>query len=406
MVRLFAVVAAIFAVTDLVARSGRLPALEPVSFQQLATDILFAIGFGSPIVLYVSAWPPIAGVLTAAALGLAISSLIFAIVGMPTAAGVVMGLGLGCLAVLTRDSWRGAREDQLYWRLFLLPSAVALVYTLQAAVFLNYLAFAIPQTFDGQVYVADGGYGVQPSFVAGRWFAAAPPLAALCYAIYAAPPPILMFVYALQVRSSKRPRVDAITMLLVLGLSGYAFYFLYPVTGPLFAFRDAFPHAPPAVDGLAGRMIDVPAVHPVHIAWRNAMPSLHFGSVLLALWLSRPLGRWPRLVARIIVAGTALATLGLGEHYAIDLVVALPFTLTLYALTLRDAPVSARRHAALIGAALVALWYVLLFTATSALGRAPLLLWPLTLATVASVWILERRLTRSVATGRQEAADA
>ena len=390
-------VTGIFVATDFVARVGEVSALQPVSFRQLATDVLFAIGFGSPIVLYVSALPPLRRLLTAAVVGAGLSALIFVALGTVTTAGAIIGLGLGCLIVLAWDSFARAGHDRLYWRLFLLPSAVALVYTLQAAVFLNYLAFSVPLTYDGQVYVADGGYGFQPSFTAGRLFESAPPLAWICSAIYAAPPPILMFVYAMQVRSVRPPRIDAITTLLVLGLSGYAFYFLYPVTGPLFAFGDAFPQAPPPPESLAGRLIAVPPLHPTHIAWRNAMPSLHFGSVLLALWLSRPLGRWPQIVTRIIAAGTVLATLGLGEHYAIDLVVALPFTLVVHVLADRDAPTRHRRDAAIAGVILVGLWYALLFTTTTLLGRTPLLLWVLTAATIASVWSLERRLAPPLA---------
>jgi hypothetical protein len=400
---LLVLVVSLFVATDLVARLGRVTALQPVSFRQLASDILFAIGFGSPIVLYLSARPPIRRLAAAAAAGAMLSGLIFGALGTPTAAGAIIGLGLGCLAVLAWDSIAGGRDARLYWRLFLLPSAVALVYTLQAAVFLNYLAFSVPQTFDGHVYVADGGYGFQPSFTAGRWFAAVPPLAWICYAIYAAPPPILMYVYALQVRAPRPPRIDAITTLLVLGLSGYAFYFLYPVTGPLFAFGDAFPDTPPPTEALSGRLIEVPPLHPTHVAWRNAMPSLHFGSVLLALWLSRPLGRWPQIVSRVIVAGTALATLGLGEHYAIDLVVALPFTLAIHALTQREPAHALRWRVVIVSVVLVAVWYALLFTATGWLGRTPLALWTVTVTTIVGVWALERRLARPmVAAGARE----
>jgi hypothetical protein len=271
-----------------------------------------------------------------------------------------------------------------------------LIYTLQAAVFLNYLAFSVSHTFDGQVYVADGGYGFQPSFTTGQLFAAVPPIAWICHAIYAAPPPILMFVYSLQVCAARPPRIDAITTLLVLGLTGYAFYFLYPVTGPLFAFGDAFPHAPPAPEALVGRLIEVPPMHPTHVAWRNAMPSLHFGSVLLAVWLSRPLGYWPQVIARVFVAGTVIATLGLGEHYAIDLVVALPFTLAVHAALQREAPSRQRREGIIAGTVLVGIWYVLLFTSTATLGARPAMLWMLTIMTIAAVWIIERRLARTM----------
>lgn len=70
-----------------------------------------------------------------------------------------------------------------------------------------------------------------------------------------------------------------------------------------------------------------PAVGPAHIgdpyAPRNCVPSLHMTWALLcALYIA------PRFrpVAIVFAVMTALATLGTGEHYLIDLIVALPFT--------------------------------------------------------------------------------
>lgn len=72
----------------------------------------------------------------------------------------------------------------------------------------------------------------------------------------------------------------------------------------------------------------LPACGPVWIhtatAPRNCVPSLHMTWVFL-LWYYSP--KWLKPVAVLITAVTALATLGLGEHYVIDLVVAVPFTL-------------------------------------------------------------------------------
>lgn len=70
-----------------------------------------------------------------------------------------------------------------------------------------------------------------------------------------------------------------------------------------------------------------PAVGPVHVgdphAPRNCMPSLHLTWALL-LWVnSRGWIRWAALAFALIIA---LATLATGEHYVLDLVMALPFT--------------------------------------------------------------------------------
>ncbi len=62
----------------------------------------------------------------------------------------------------------------------------------------------------------------------------------------------------------------------------------------------------------------------------NSMPSLHLVFALLCWIYSPPKLRIPMLV---FVALVVAATLGLGEHYAIDLVAALPFTAAVVLMT-------------------------------------------------------------------------
>jgi len=70
-----------------------------------------------------------------------------------------------------------------------------------------------------------------------------------------------------------------------------------------------------------------PAVGPAHVgdihAARNCMPSIHLTWALL-FWFYAP--RWLRWPLAAFVLLTAVATLGLGEHYALDLIAAVPFT--------------------------------------------------------------------------------
>jgi hypothetical protein len=133
-----------------------------------------------------------------------------------------------------------------------------------------------------------------------------------------------MFVYALQVKR-QHPAVDVVTMLVVMGVIGYSFYFLYPVCGPKFAFP-SFPLDPPQVTS---------SLIPVPPAPRNGMPSLHMASGLIAYLHARRYGRIATAVAAVFVAGTFLATMGTREHYFIDLLVALPFTIAVDALLTR-----------------------------------------------------------------------
>jgi hypothetical protein len=70
---------------------------------------------------------------------------------------------------------------------------------------------------------------------------------------------------------------------------------------------------------------------------RNAMPSVHFACALLVWWNTAALGR----VWRALAAGYSilifLATIGFGEHYLVDLVVAFPFALAVQAACLKSA---------------------------------------------------------------------
>jgi hypothetical protein len=120
----------------------------------------------------------------------------------------------------------------------------------------------------------------------------------------------------------------------------------------------------------------------------NAMPSLHFQSTLMICWLSKP-WKWLYRITGAFAVLTALATLGLGEHYLVDLVVAVPYTLAILALCSnskqRMVPLAA-------GAAMVLSWLCFLrlghfYAAVS---------WAMVLATVVLSFALMRRLARTV----------
>jgi hypothetical protein len=136
-------------------------------------------------------------------------------------------------------------------------------------------------------------------------------------------------------------------------------------------------------------------------AARNCMPSLHLAWALI-LWRTtvgaRAAVRWAA-IAFVLV--TALATLGSGEHYLVDLIVAAPFAVALLALVTPPAPslegVRARAWALGGGAGLTALWFLLFVCGPAplqALHRLPALAWVLTLLTVGAAAFLEWRRTR------------
>jgi hypothetical protein len=96
-------------------------------------------------------------------------------------------------------------------------------------------------------------------------------------------------------------------------LAGYACYHLTPAVGPIFAFG-GYPFAAPHASGWM--LVDTSFA-------RNCFPSLHFGWTLLLLWNCRM--RASACFASIYLFAIALATVGLGVHYFVDLIAAVPF---------------------------------------------------------------------------------
>jgi hypothetical protein len=100
----------------------------------------------------------------------------------------------------------------------------------------------------------------------------------------------------------------------ILALIGYA---VFPASGPRYAFP-GWPY-----------ILPTGAPHSITLPWaNNCLPSVHMSTALLVacfLWRSKAARPW--LVLHLIL--TVLSTLGLGEHYTIDLVAAVPYTMFL-----------------------------------------------------------------------------
>lgn len=106
---------------------------------------------------------------------------------------------------------------------------------------------------------------------------------------------------------------------------------------------------------------------------------MHLACALLIFWCCAALPRWVRAASAVYLALTVLATLGFGEHYAVDLVVAVPYALALAALCGR------RRDwgMAAVGIALTLAWMAALRFATGWFGSAAFT-WGLTVGTLAA----------------------
>jgi hypothetical protein len=384
---LLGAVSALMALTEGAALLHLVPHLAPLSLHALLTNPLFAIGFGCPLVLHLSSLPRWRECAAAVVTGLVAAYAVSLLARQATPLQLVIGLGIGSAIVLAVRSLSANLESRREALLFLLPALVALIFTLEVAMFLEFISRYRSETFDSFAYVVDLSFGSAISFEVGRLFHAFPIVGGVCTAIYLAPPPALIFVYALQVKRKPHPRVDIVTLLLIMGGIGYGLYFLFPVAGPRFAFA-GFPATLPSLGSLIGRAIAVA------LAPRNGVPSLHMASALIAFTYARRYGKWAVSAAVIFLIGTFLATMGVGEHYFFDLVVALPFTTAAHALLLPALALRRRIALALPSALLFFGWLAVARFFAPVLLRLPFLSWIALAATLILYVVSERSLER------------
>jgi len=168
-------------------------------------------------------------------------------------------------------------------------------------------------TMDWYLYKADQYLGLDGLSLA-RWVFGTPGVKPFLLAAYEALPIAFAIIW-----SAERSRVMVRSVLLA-AVAGYYCYRIAPATGPVYAFP-GFPWVAPHGSGQV--LVDVAMP-------RNCLPSLHFGWALLLLWNCR--GRWLALFASLYLLLTALATVGVGEHYFVDLLASVPFCAAVQAL--------------------------------------------------------------------------
>jgi len=250
-----------------------------------------------------------------------------------------------------------------------------------------------PKTFDLFLLSFDCSLRVQISFLVGQLLSKWHWLWWMCIVFYTALPLPLALVYSAQLRRAKSDAMAAMLAFLVTGPIGVIFYNILPACGPVHLFGPAFPwHPLSAAD--SARVLTVPILLR---GARNAIPSLHMTWVLLVWWNSKGLARWVRAIAGAFVWFTVLATLGTGEHYFIDLVVAFPFSLMVQALCSYPLPfrAGARRAAFLFGMFATLVWFAVLSFAVHIFWISSLIPWSTIGVTVAASVVLWHRLLRA-----------
>ena len=301
--------------------------------------------------------------------------------------------GLAAFAALgTYAIWAEGEERKLLLYGFV-PIVLFVGSEWMASTLLDITEALHPTTFDLFLYSFDSSLRVQISFLVGQAFRRWPSLWWTCFVFYTALPLPLALVYAAQLRRAKRDALAVMIAFLVTGPLGVMFYNVLPACGPVHLFGAAFPwHPLSTVDAMRLRAVPI-----LMKGARNAIPSLHMTWVLLIWWNSRGLPRWVRAIALAFVWFTVLATLGTGEHYFVDLVVAFPFSLMVQALCTYSLPFRSgeRRTAFLFGAFVTLVWLALLSYATRLFWISPVIPWTMIVATISSSVFCWHRLLRA-----------
>ena len=222
----------------------------------------------------------------------------------------------------------------LYWRLFLL----AVLLAVGISSFLEITPVIFPGTYDYVMHHLDAAYG-QPAAGITSVIAAAPEFVRSGLTmVYNALGWVFLPMVALVHRERKEQGLHIWrTYIYSLGLATLCYVFL-PVSGPLYAF------GPELFPARMAEVTQVPTVvAPIPPALRNGMPSMHFTSAVTIVFVAAALRNKAYFVGALLFwLATAVATMGFGEHYLIDLVVALSYSVTLSTLLIAPARYLAR----------------------------------------------------------------
>ena len=304
-------------------------------------------------------------------------------------------VGISSLALLAyRRIWSGEGErEQLHYGF--LPPLLLVLLGYAGSGPLDITNRLHPKTLDLVLYNFDASMGVQLSFKVGQLVLRSRSLTRMALLVYFALPIPVMLVYGKQLVRSGSAAMSVFLGFFIAGPAAVVFYNLLPACGPIYLFGSKFPFAP-----LSDQQIKEMLVQPIFLAGaRNAFPSLHLAWALLAWWYAEGLSLAARLFLLLFLAGTVIATLGLGEHYFIDLAAAFPFALMIHAGCALHIPWSDRRRVIpfLCGSLLLLGWIALLRFGLRIAWSSPLVPWTLMGATIVSCLALDSKLKKVLA---------
>jgi hypothetical protein len=201
------------------------------------------------------------------------------------------------------------------WDWMLAAGVLALPIGVIVDMYIRFLSKLVPYKLDLYVFRFSESLGA-PSFHIGQYLNHHLVAFLIIYFAYSVLPCSVVTVFSFYLWKlgtyEARTILTSFVLNLVLALP---IYLMVPVCGPLYAFP-GFPNTIPASVVPHPMLIDAPP---------NGIPSVHFSTALLVLWFARR-WRWGTILAGTHLILVGLATLGLGEHYILDLLIAIPYT--------------------------------------------------------------------------------
>jgi PAP2 superfamily len=371
-------------------------ALNPKFYNGAFIDSFFAFTVASFLIIYLRIrpkWVDVSLVVGGAVL-LAIAD--FGILHyQPKIMACLSFLGLSSMVIMPIQALWAEKAER---KLLLYGFVPVLPFVILGFLMPRVLAWTItahPKTLELYLLSFDSSLRVQLSFIAGQAFARSLWLAFAGWFFYMALPVPIAVVYAGRLVRAKEKALEAIVAFLIAGPVGMVFYNIFPATGPRYLFGQGFPfHVFPISQ--APRLLLEPVA--IQDGFRNAMPSLHITCVLLACWYSRGLSWWERAITYVFFAFTVFATLGTGEHWFVDLIVAFPFALFIQAICSSSlAWNNARRLTAFfLGLSVTAGWLLGLRYAAKFFWISPVIPWALVVGTIALTSIWQSQLAQAI----------
>ena len=287
------------------------------------------------------------------------------------------GLGVTSFCVILYKSFSSDEkaEDN---RSLLIGSICIYLVALNIDCYLQLTSAVHPIVYDPSALKFDLSLGADFSSDMAVLIGINPLLHKLVSASYTFVPYGFSILFGLYVAAPEKAPANILKVILTSMFFAFSFYHITPAAGPVHAFSYLFPLNMPSAEALkigAGYILPAP---------RNAIPSMHIGWTFIMWLISLNYRLVIRLGFGLLLILNVMATLGLGEHYLVDLIVAIPFMLFVFAISRKPLIEDDKRrtHAFITGFVLTILWCVYIRTGHEIFNAIPGMSWLLVLATV------------------------